>query len=108
MLQRLRERGLTLNKDKCAFNKSNLDVFGFVFSRQGTSVDPKKVEAICSIAPLQNISELGSLMGLLNYCSKMIPLSLRELPRKLAKWQWTDRQQTAFNMVNGILSSNPV
>ena len=42
VLQRLRERGLTLNKDKCAFNKSNLDLFGFVFLKQRMSVDPKK------------------------------------------------------------------
>ena len=73
VLQRLRERGLTLNKDKCAFIKSNLDFFGFVFSKQGMSVDRKKVEAICSITPPQNMTELRSLTGLLNYCSKMIP-----------------------------------
>ena len=27
VLQKLRERGLTLNKDKLSFNKSNLDFF---------------------------------------------------------------------------------
>ena len=69
------------------------------------SVDPKKVEAICSIAPPQNISELTRH---LNYCSKMIREPLRELTRKSAKWQWTDHQQTASDMIKGILSSNPI
>ena len=82
------------------------------------SVDPKKVEAICSITPPQNSSELTSLMGLLNYCSKMIPdvatitEPLRELTWKWkwksAKLQWTDRQQSAFDVIKGILASNPV
>ena len=78
------------------------------------SVNPNKVEAICSITPPQNISELRSLMGLLNYYSKMIPdfaaitELLRELTWKSAKWQWTDRQQSAFDVIEGILASNPV
>ena len=78
------------------------------------SVDPKKVKAICSITPPQNISELRSLMGLLNYCSEVIPdfatitKLLRELTRKSAKWQWTDRQQSTFDVIKGILASNPV
>ena len=78
------------------------------------SVDPKKVEAICLIIPPQNISELRSLMGLLSYCSKMIPdfatitEPLRELTWKSAKWQWTDRQHSAFDVIKGIVVSNLV
>ena len=38
VLQRLRDRGFTLNKDKCAFNKSNLDFFGLcVFETRNVS-----------------------------------------------------------------------
>ena len=50
-------------------------------------------------------------MRLLNYCSKMIPDCNyhRTLERtwKSAKWQWTDRQQSAFDVIKGILASNP-
>ncbi|KAJ8346561.1 hypothetical protein SKAU_G00279620 [Synaphobranchus kaupii] len=37
VFQRLKERGLTLNRKKCVFNKSKLEFFGFIFS-----ADPKK------------------------------------------------------------------
>ena len=53
-------------------------------------------------------------MGPLNCCSEMIldfatiTEPLRELTQKSAKWQWTDRQQIAFDMIKGILSSNHV
>lgn len=49
--QRLREKGLTLNKDKCEFNKSRLEFFWFIFQAGGISADPKKVAAIKEAPP---------------------------------------------------------
>ena len=42
--QRLRESGLTLNREKCVFNKGNLKFFGYVFSKSGLSPDPDKIK----------------------------------------------------------------
>ena len=42
---------LTLHKKKCEFNKPSISFFGFVFSGQGISPDPKKVEAIHNASP---------------------------------------------------------
>ena len=38
------EDSLTVNKEKCEFNKRSLVFFGFVFSRKGISPDPRKVK----------------------------------------------------------------
>ncbi|PFX14400.1 Uncharacterized protein K02A2.6 [Stylophora pistillata] len=43
VFQRLRKKGLTLNKRKCEYRKEKLEFFGYVFSRDGISPDPKKV-----------------------------------------------------------------
>ena len=40
VFQRLREKGLTLSKSKCEFNKSSLKFFGHIFSAAGLSADP--------------------------------------------------------------------
>lgn len=37
MLPRLEDCGLTLNKDKCVFNKSKINFFGVIFSQKGIS-----------------------------------------------------------------------
>jgi hypothetical protein len=42
-LQALQRNGLTVNKDKCEFNKSKVTFFGVVFSTEGISPDPNKV-----------------------------------------------------------------
>ena len=39
--QRLCENGLTLNHDKCSYNKESLDFFGNTFSKGGLSADKK-------------------------------------------------------------------
>ena len=44
--KRLKECGLTLNKEKCLFSVSELVFFGFKVSAAGLSPDDKKVEAI--------------------------------------------------------------
>ena len=45
VFERLSKTGLTLNKVKCAYNKSIKKFFGLIFSADG---DPKKVEAIAN------------------------------------------------------------
>lgn len=70
VLQRLRERGLTLNADKCKFNQSTLLFFGHVFGKGGMSPVPSKVEAVQEYDAPSNLSEVRSLLGMGNFCSR--------------------------------------
>ena len=54
VFQRLKERGLTLNRKKCEFDKSSLEFFGFIFSADRISADPKKVAAIKQASMVEN------------------------------------------------------
>ena len=114
VFQRLREKGLTLNGDKCVFNKHNLAFFGYVFSEKGMSADPKKVEAIKNAAPPSSASEVRSFLGLTGFCSRFIPdyatltEPLKELTRKGTSWQWGPRQQNAFDQLKVRLTDNNV
>lgn len=46
VFEHLRLKNLTLNVDKCEYNKSSIELFGYVFSGNGVSPDPKKDSAI--------------------------------------------------------------
>ena len=64
VLQRLWEKNITLNKSKCEFYKNAVEFFGYHFSSDGISADPKKIDAIKSAAVPQNAGELcTSLLG---------------------------------------------
>ena len=46
VLQRLAEKGLTLNLEKCLFHKESLEYFGFIFSKEGVKPSPTKTAAL--------------------------------------------------------------
>ena len=73
VLQRLHDNNLRLNKDKCLFSKSEVSFYGHIFSSSGIKPDPKKVEAIHNASPLQNASDVKSLLGMTQYVSRVIP-----------------------------------
>ncbi|CAC5368520.1 unnamed protein product [Mytilus coruscus] len=43
LFARLKEKSLTLNKEKCEFNKNKLEFYGHIFSADGISADPRKL-----------------------------------------------------------------
>ena len=112
--QRLREKCLTLNRIKCIFSKSSLEFFGYKFSDKGISADPKKVEAIINLQSPSSVTEVRSLLGMLNYCSRFIPAyatltqPLRELTQKDIPWEWTDRHEHALEQLKNALVEAPV
>ena len=71
-LQRLCDRGLTLDKDKGLFSVAELVFFGFKISAAGLSPDDKKVEAIQNAqAPLVLLTTVHvSFQILLPYLSR--------------------------------------
>ena len=114
VFQRLREKGLTLNKSKCEYSKDKLEFFGYVFSKDGIAPDPKKVEEVVNLSTPSTASEVRSLLGMTNYCSRFIPdyatktEPLRKLTHKDQPWCWTAEHDRAVNQLKEALSSAPV
>ena len=114
VFRKFAEVNLTLNKKKCEFNKKSITFFGFVFSGQGISPDPKKVEAIKNAKPPTTTSGVRSFLGMATYCAKFIPNfsdtsePLRELTKKDAKFQWSERHEQSFNKIKELLASAKV
>ena len=108
--KRLRESGLTLNRNKCGYNQAELAFFGYVFSADGMSPDPSKLQEIINLATPSTVSQVRSLLGMANYCSRFIPSystitqPLRELTQQSTPWKWTSRQQHALQQVKEALA----
>ena len=73
VLQRLQEKGLTLNLSKCVFGQERLKFYGYIFSSQGIQPNPDKLEEIKSTPPPENAKALQSFLGLMNYFKRFIP-----------------------------------
>uniref|UniRef100_H3BDC9 Integrase catalytic domain-containing protein n=1 Tax=Latimeria chalumnae TaxID=7897 RepID=H3BDC9_LATCH len=87
VLQRLTEKELTLKKQKCILNKSNLEFFRYVFTKNGMTVDSKKIQAIHDLETLTNATEVRSLLGMIRFIPQYTTLTqpLRELIKKKKK-----------------------
>ena len=111
---RLRAKNLTLNPKKCEFNKSSIEFFGYTFSKNGVSPDPKKVAAINNAKPPSNAHEVRSFLGKTNYCSRFIPnystitAPLRTLTKSDQPWTWTSSEQQAFDQLKRLLTSDTI
>ena len=108
------KKGLTLNRQKCEFNKDSLTFFGFVFSAKGISPDPSKVKAVQEAIPPTSASGVRSFLGMATYCAKFIPkfsditMPLRELTKKNTPFEWTEEQDVSFKEVKKMLTSKAV
>ncbi|XP_046544508.1 uncharacterized protein K02A2.6-like [Haliotis rubra] len=112
-LQRSRERGVKLNKDKCVIGVNEVTYFGHKFTSQGLMPDPVKVTAIVNMDPPANKEELLTILGMANYLAKFVPnlsditAPLRMLTRQDAAWHWDATQDQAFSHLKTMLSCEP-
>lgn len=112
LFQRLREKKLTLNPDKCEFDKTSLDFMGHTFGQDGVRPSESKLKSILWLPTPSNASEVRSLLGMMNFCgAHFIPdyatltHDLRELTKKTTPWSWTGKHDSALNKLKTALSN---
>ena len=66
VLERLKEKNLTLNAEKCKFHMTQLAFVGLVLTDKGNGPTEDKVGAIVDAREPQNASEVRSFLGLAN------------------------------------------
>jgi len=109
VLSRLNDVGITLNFDKCEFNKTELTFFGLKFSQNGVSLTDDKINALMNAPYPKTSSELLSFLGLVSYCSRYIPNQatitepLHNQCRKDSKWSWSDTHSKAIDKIKQSL-----
>jgi len=64
LLEILSTLGITLSKEKCKFDLSEITWFGFVFNEKGMKPNPKKVEAINQ----KDIPQMAEVKSFLRMC----------------------------------------
>ena len=105
VLTRLETAGLRLRRDKCAFLLPSIEYLGHKISADGLQPTQEKVRAIVKAPAPQNVSQLRSFLGLVNYYAKFLPqlsstLSpLYRLLEKRSKWFWGTAQDRAFQAI---------
>ena len=111
VLKRLTEAGFRCNVNKCKFAQTELEYLGYWLTRDGIQPQPKKVEAILRLQAPKNKRQLRHFLGMVNYYRDVwrqrshILAPLSALTSKDVPYTWGDEQQTAFEEIKRVMSS---
>ena len=114
VLNRLREHNLKLKLKKCEFMKEETEYLGFIVSKNGVKTDPKKVEAINTMAAPKSVREVRGFIGMTSYYRRFIPNfsaiaePLLILTKKYARFSWSEEAQKAFDFIKESLMVVPL
>ena len=73
VLETARANHLFFNPNKFAFRSRDCSFFEGNLTPQGYKADPKKIEAVLEMKLPQNLQDLQSYLGLVNYLSRFSP-----------------------------------
>src|SRR6266852_664716 len=114
ILQKLKEARNKLKPTKCEFHKEKTEYLGFVISPQGIKMDPVKTEAIKEWERPKNVKDIQSFVGFCNFYRRFIEgfsriaKPLYDLTKKEKKWEWTEKEEKAFEGLKPLLTTAPL
>jgi len=114
ILERILHSGLRLRADKCKIAQTELRYLGMVLSKECIKPDPEKLSVIKNAKPPTNAKLLRSFLGLCNFYRRFIRgyanlcQPFRNLLRKNAPFEWTEKHEEAFNALKKAMTSAPV
>lgn len=114
MLQGLEQYGLRANLDKREFFKDQISYCGHVIDKDGLHKSDEKTNAVERAPKPENVSQLRSFLGLVNYYHSFLPNlasvmgPLNELLQNNKKWVWTSKCDDSFAKVKELIISEQV
>jgi hypothetical protein len=114
VLSRLRENGLKVSPSKFTFFQDEVSYLGYRINKVGLYPSRDKVVAINQASIPANITQLKSVLGMINYYGKFVPnlstslAPLYELLKKGTTWKWIKECDIAFKKIKEILTSAQV
>ena len=111
-LKRIEEAGLTINREKSVFGKTEVKYLGDLVNRDGFRPDPEKIEPMLNFPVPKNLKQLRRFMGMDFWYRKFlkdfatIAEPLTALTKKDRRYEWGDTQQEAFE-IKALVSPAP-
>jgi uncharacterized protein YihD (DUF1040 family) len=111
VLQRLRDHKLYAKFSECEFWLDSVKLLGHAISKDGISVDPRKVQEVMDWKPPKSVHQIRSFFRLAGYYRRFIPdfsriaKPMTELLKKGVKFVWSEACEKAFHTLRQHLTS---
>ena len=114
VLKRLQDADLKANKEKCEFFRDRVQFCGHEIDREGLHKTQEKIYAVVRAPRPENVPQLSSFLGLVNYYNRFSPNAstvlhpLHQLLEQNSEWQWTEQCEQAFTEAKRMITSEQV
>ena len=114
LMERLSAANLKLQPDKCKFLRPEVAYLGHIIDKEAVRPDPKKIEAVKSFPTPKNPENIKQFLGLAEYYRRFIDgfskiaTPLNQLLKKDVKFNWSENQQEAFELLKEKLCEEPL
>ncbi|HVW99810.1 MAG TPA: reverse transcriptase domain-containing protein, partial [Candidatus Babeliaceae bacterium] len=114
VLQILEDNNLYLKPEKCVFEQPEVEYLGMIIGNGNVRMDPKKVEAIGKWPTPKTVKDVQQFLGFCNFYRNFIEnfaniaKPLWNLTQKDKPWNWTSKEDIAFDAIKTKLTSQPV
>lgn len=111
VMNRIEELNLKINKSKSVFGVTEVSFLGHVVSTKGIKPTHDKVQAILDLQPPKSLTELKSLLGMINFVGKFIPnlatltYHMRGLLGKNTIFSWKETHSDELNEIKRVLGN---
>ena len=113
-MQRCREKGIKLNKEKLKLRCKEVPFMGHVVSANGLKADPTKIQGIQEMPTPSSKQDVKRLLGMANYLQRFAPnlsevtAPLRDLLKEDNQFLWNAAQERSFQELKKTISEAPV
>ena len=114
VLEKLREAGLQLDIEKCAFFQQRVKYLGLIISTDGIQMDPEKLTAVADWATPRSVRDVQAFLGFANFYRRFIhrfsaiAAPLTNLTKKDVPFVWSPSCQAAFADLKQRFLSGPL
>ena len=112
--ERHRKANLHLQPDKCEFSRLEVGYLGHIIDKNGVRPDPKKIIAVKNFPVPKTQKNVKQFLGYAGYYRRFIdgfskiPSPLNQLLKKDIPFNWTEKQQAAFDISKAKLCEEPL
>ena len=114
VIRRLEENNLYVKPEKCKWKVREVDFLGVVIGPGGIKMEKEKVKGVLEWPMPKCIKDIQKFLGLVNYYRWFIEgfaavaRPLHNLVKKDKKWEWTEKEETAFQELKERFTKEPV
>ena len=114
VIRRLEENNLYVKLEKCRWKVREVGFLGVVIGLEGIKMEKEKVKGVLEWLTPKCVKDMQKFLGLANYYCRFIEgfisiaRPLHDMVKKGKKWEWTEKQEKAFEELKRRFTEEPV